>query len=74
MGALLFLLCELVATGADTLPDDQAVTDVMCEWSKVKGAQVTPQVAADVNIHQGKFKVTVNKHIDASIVYVDSIY
>ena len=46
----------------------------MCEWSKVKGSQVTPQVAADVNIHQGKFKVTVNKHNDASIVYVDSIY
>ncbi|XP_070536263.1 uncharacterized protein [Ptychodera flava] len=48
VGALLFLLCEIVASGAENLPDDESVTDVLCPWSLPKGAKVHPVKAEDV--------------------------
>lgn len=37
VGALLFLLSELVAEGVQQLPDGPACTDILCKWTQPKG-------------------------------------
>lgn len=50
VGALLFLLTELIADGEGTLPEDEACTEILCQWTNPKNAQVTPKPLQEINI------------------------
>ena len=53
VGALLFILTELVASGEEELPEDLSCTDVLCQWSETKNASVNPKILEDVTIREG---------------------
>ena len=57
VGALLFILTELVACGVEDLPEDVSCTDVLCQWSETKNACVTPTIVENLDIRAGKVKV-----------------
>ena len=54
VGALLFILTELVADGEEELPEDLSCIDVLCQWSETKNASVTPKILEDITIREGK--------------------
>ncbi|XP_063446860.1 uncharacterized protein LOC134726389 [Mytilus trossulus] len=49
IGALLFLLAEVVSRG-ENLPEDKAVTENLCSWTNPKGAKVEPKKGEDIDI------------------------
>ena len=55
VGALLYVLCEIVAEGLTELPADPACTDIPCPWAEPKGSHCDPKLAEDINIYKAKF-------------------
>ena len=55
VGALLYVLCEIVAEGLTELPADPACTDIPCPWAEPEGSHCDPKLAEDINIYKGKF-------------------
>ena len=55
VGALLYVLCEIVAEGLTELPADPACTDIPCPWAEPKGSHCDPKFAEDINIYKAKF-------------------
>ena len=55
VGALLYVLCEIVAEGLTELPADPACTDIPCPWVEPKGSHCDPKFAEDINIYKAKF-------------------
>ena len=54
VGALLYLLCEIVAEGLIELPADPACTDIPCPWAEPKGSHCDPKLAEYINIYKAK--------------------
>lgn len=54
MGALSYVLCEIVAEGLTELPADRACTDILCPWAEPKGSHCDPKFAEDINIYKAK--------------------
>ena len=52
VGALLYVLCEIVAEGLTELPADPACTDIPCPWAEPKGSHCDPKLAEDINIYK----------------------
>ena len=55
VGALWYVLCEIVAEGLTELPADPACTDILCPWAEPKGSHCDPKFAEDINICKAKF-------------------
>ena len=54
VGALLFVVCDIVAEGLQELPADQTCTDVKCKWSDPKGANCEPKLVEELYIYKAK--------------------
>lgn len=48
VGALSYVLCEIVAEGLTELPADPACTDILCPWAEPKGSHCDPIFAEDI--------------------------
>lgn len=55
VGALWYVLCEIVAEGLTELPADPACTDILCPWAEPKGSHCDPKFAEDININKARF-------------------
>ena len=55
IGAVLFLLCDIIAEGHEELPADPTCTDMKCKWTDPKGANCEPKMVEDLHICKAKF-------------------
>ena len=55
VGALLYVLCDIVAEGLTKLPADLTCTEVPCPWSEPKGSHCDPRLVEEIHIYQSKF-------------------
>lgn len=55
IGAVLFLLCDIIAEGHEELPVDPTCTDMKCKWTDPKGANCEPKMVEDLHIYKAKF-------------------
>ncbi|XP_064646745.1 uncharacterized protein LOC135499736 [Lineus longissimus] len=50
IGAVLFQLADLVASGFTQLPNDPSCTDKLCQWTNPKGSNVPPKRLDDIRV------------------------
>ena len=55
VGAVLFVLCDIVAEGHEEIPADPTCTEIKCKWSNPKGANCEPKLVEDLHIYKAKF-------------------
>ncbi|XP_015778581.1 PREDICTED: uncharacterized protein LOC107356487 [Acropora digitifera] len=55
IGAVLFLLCDIIAEGHEELPVDPTCIDMKCKWTDPKGANCEPKMVEDLHIYKAKF-------------------
>ncbi|XP_028410620.1 uncharacterized protein LOC114533310 [Dendronephthya gigantea] len=54
VGALLFVLADIIAEGKVQIPSDPTCTDLPCSWTEPKGAKVKPPMVENINIYKAK--------------------
>ncbi|XP_028416033.1 uncharacterized protein LOC114539596 [Dendronephthya gigantea] len=54
VGALLFVLADIIAEGKVQIPSDPTCTDLPCSWTEPKGAKVKPAMVENINIYKAK--------------------
>ena len=75
VGAVLFVLCDIVAEGHEEIPADPTCTKIKCKWSNPKGANCEPKLVEDLHIYKAKFGTEpAAKGIKPSASFADKLF
>ena len=55
IGAVLFVLCDVLAEGHEELPADSTCTDMKCKETDLKGTHCQPKMVENTQIYKAKF-------------------